>query len=251
MNVLSTLLFCYLFLLLTSTQAQVYVRADAGVGFAVGQDAFGVPSVERDSNNVVVQQNTIFGTFGGGARFGAVGGYWFTPSFGAELNVHYFQGFKQPYGSSTSRTGNSYNRQAYSYQLRATPSLVVQAPTGKWRPFARVGVVLPLWGRLIVEEDWTYTTARGQRNKQTDIYGKFSVGFESSIGVNYAINERLGVYVQATYTGLRIRSERAEVTKDEEVATDGTLTDNLEGANIILTQVEFQDVMTKESNTNA
>lgn len=232
-------------------EAQVYVRGEIGAGVGVSQDAFGVPLVERDSNNIVVQQNTIFGTFGGGGRFGLAGGYWFTPAFGAEIDVHYFQGFKQLYGGSTSPIGNNYRRQAYSYQLRATPSLVVQATEGKFRPFARFGVVLPLWGRLLVEEDWTYNSSRGERSKQTDIYGKFSLGFESSVGVTFAVNERLGIYVQATYTGLRIRSERAKVSKDVEVATDGTVTDRLESAEVIFTEVEFQDVMTSESNTNA
>lgn len=252
MKELSTTIIFVLFLLFSSpTKAQLYIKAGAGIGPGVSQDAFGVPALQRDSNNTVLQQRTIFGSFGGGARFDVGAGYWMTPSFGVELDFYYFQGFKQEYGGSESPNGNSYDRQAYSYQIRATPSLVVKAPEGKFRPFARFGVVLPLWGRLIIEEDWRYNGPRGSRSKQTDIYGKFSLGFESSVGVTYAVNERLGISLQATYTGLRIRSERAEVTKDEETAVDGTYTNNLEGAEVIFTQIEFQDVMTTESNTNA
>lgn len=250
-QILTFSLCCSFFLLMTNTQAQFYMRAGAGAGFGVSQDAFGLSSLERDSNNTVILQETIFGSFGGGARFGLAGGYWLTPAFGVELDVHYFQGFKQPYGSSTNANGSSYKRQAYSYQLRATPSLVVQATEGKFRPFARFGVVLPLWGQLIVEEDWQYVGARGTRSKETDIYGKFSLGFESSVGVTYAVNDRLGIYIQATYTGLRIRSQRAEVTKDEEIATDGTVTNSLETADVLFTQIEFQDVLTNESNTSS
>ncbi len=238
-------------LFVSFVEAQVYVRGGGGVGLGVSQDAFGMPFLEKDSNDLAVRQNTIFGTFGGGARFGVAGGYWFTPSFGAELNFYYFHGFKQLYGGSENARGASYKRQAYSYQLRATPSLVVQAPEGKFRPFARFGVVLPLWGRLIVEENWAYNSTRGTREKETEIYGKFSLGFESSVGVTYAVNERLGIYLQATYTGLRIRSDRAEVTVDAETAVDGTATNNLDGAETIFTRIEFQDVMTSESNTNA
>lgn len=249
LSILSVVLFFFFFM--STATAQFYLRAGAGVGPGVSQDAFGVPSLQRDSNNVVVQQRTIFGSFGGGARFDLAAGYWITPSFGVELDFYYFQGFRQEYGSSASPNGSSYGREAYSYQLRATPSLVVKAPEGKFRPFARFGVVLPLWGRLIIEEGWNYNGPRGTRNKQTDVQGKFSLGFESSVGVTYAVNERLGISIQATYTGLRIRSERADVTKDEETAVDGTFTNNLEGADAIFTQIEFQDVMTSESNTNA
>jgi opacity protein-like surface antigen len=242
-----------LFIIITSSisiQAQGYIRAGGGAGFNVGQDAFAIPALERDSANVVTAQRTVFGSFGQGARFSLAGGYMITPYFGVELEIYYFQGFKQEYGSDNSLIKDQYSRTGYSYQMRATPSLVVQAPEGKFQPYAKFGIVLPFFGKLILEESWEYG-AGGSRAKQTDIEGKLSIGFESTIGLQYNINDNLGLYVQATYTGLRIRSDKATVVKDETVTANGDLRDNLDGADAFKTQIVFQDKLTKESNTIA
>lgn len=233
---------------LNSLSAQWYIRGGVGAGFNASEDAFAHSAWERDSANVIIVQRTIFGGFGQGARFSVAGGYMITPYFGVEMEFYYFQGFKNEYGSNTGPVGKQYNRTGYSYQMRATPSLVVQAPIGKFQPYARFGVLIPFWGRTVVEEQWNYVD-QSVRNKQTDVEGKFSVGFESSIGCQYNINDNLGIYVQATYTGLRIRSDKATVVKNESKKADGSVVNNLDGAKVISTQVVFQDELTKESNT--
>jgi opacity protein-like surface antigen len=236
-----------------SLQAQGYLQLGGGAGFNVGQDAFAIPALQRDSTNTVTGQRTVFGSFGQGARFSMAGGYMITPYFGIELGIYYFQGFKQEYGSDNgpSTTSNTqYSRTGYSYQIRATPALIVQAPVGKFQPYAKFGVLLPVFGKTVLEESWEYA-AGGSRAKQTDVDGKFSVGFESSIGLQYNVNENLGIYLQATYTGLRIRSDKATVVKDDIVSSGGTTTDNLDGADVYTTQIVFQDELTQESNTVA
>lgn len=234
----------------SETQAQGFIRGGGGAGFNVSKDAFGIPSVEKDSNNIIIKQNTVFGSFGHGARFSVAGGYMITPYFGVELEMYYFLGFKQDYGSTKGPVGDQYNRTGFSYQLRATPSLIVQAPLGKFQPYARFGVLIPLWGKTIIEENWNYSNGNS-KEKQTDIDGKFSVGFESSIGLQYNITDNLGIYVQATYTGLRIKSDKAVVSKDMTTNKDGSKKNNLENAKAMLTQIQFQDVLTEESNTSS
>jgi len=230
------------------SNAQGYIRGGAGAGFNTTQDAFALPAVRRDSSNVVIHQRTIFGSFGQGARFSLAGGYMFTPYFGAELEIYYFQGFKQEYGSDISPLGDTYYRTGYSYQLRATPSLVVQAPEGKFQPFARFGVLIPFFGKTVLEEETYVASLQQSQYKKTNIDGKLSVGFESSVGLQYNINDNLGIYVQATYTGLRIRSDKGEVVQYDETDKDGNVTDNLETAFTITTKIEFQDELTEDSN---
>lgn len=235
------------------TQAQGYIRAGAGAGFNVGQDAFAIPALQRDSNNVITAQRTVFGSFGQGARFSVAGGYMITPYFGVELEIYYFQGFKQEYGSdngASATRSTQYSRTGYSYQMRATPTLIVQAPEGKFQPYAKFGVLLPFFGKTVLEESWEYAVG-GSRAKQTDVDGKFSVGFESSIGLQYNVNDNLGIYLQATYTGLRIRSDKALIVKDESVAPNGDVTNNLDNAEVYKTEIVFQDDLTQESNTIA
>ena len=124
-----------------------------------------------------------------------------TDYFGVELEIYYFQGFRQDYGSDLSPINDTYERRGYSYQLRAVPSLVVQAPDGKFQPYARFGVLIPFWGQTVLEEE-RFNAATGQSNsRQININGKFSLGFESSIGLQYNFNDKLGIYLHATYTG--------------------------------------------------
>ncbi len=229
------------------TNAQVYVRAGGGAGIGVNKDAYAVPDLRRDSNNLVVEQHTTFGSFGSGARFGAAVGYMITPYFGVELSVYYFQGFKQDYGATTGGSTTQYKRTGYSYQLRTLPSLIIQAPEGKFRPFARFGVLIPVAGQAIIEESWAFNN-QSIRSKRTDIEGKFSVGFESSIGVAYAINDNLSITLDVTHTALRIKSSKGTVTVDEVEDANGNVSNNLDGADKITTEIVFQDVLTRESN---
>lgn len=234
---------------LNNLQAQGYIRGGAGAGFNVTEDAFAIPALRRDSNDLIISQRTIFGGFGQGARFSIAGGYMITPYFGIELEFYYFQGFKQEYGSDADV--DNYQRTGYSYQMRMIPSLVLQVPLeGKFQPYARFGVLLPFWGKTIIEESWTYENnpSTVSRSKQTDVEGKFSVGFESTMGVQYNITDNLGIYIQATYTALRIKSDKATVVKDDQLAKDGTTNSNLTNAQIFMTQIQFQDEMTKSSN---
>ena len=248
----NTLLIVSLFLVasfFSDITAQGFIRGGAGAGFNTNQDAFTTYDLSRDSSDIIISQATIFGGFGQGARFSLAGGYMFTPFFGIELEIYYFQGFKQNYGSNSGPTGDQYNRKGYSYQVRGLPSLIVQAPYAKFQPYARFGVLIPVFGKTIIEESWTGVTSR---EKQTDVDGKFSVGFEASMGLQYNINEKIGIYFNATYTGLRIRSDKATVVKDNLTAADGTVTDNLNQPTslTIAQQIVFQDELTSESNIN-
>jgi hypothetical protein len=186
-----------------------------------------------------------------------------------ELEILYFVGLRQNYGERKTLKADgtldyyNYQRKGYSFQLRGIPSLVVQAPEGtKFQPFARFGVIIPFYGRTMLEENFykhgstlTATTPISENNieKITEVEGKFSIGFEASIGLKYNINNNLGVYVQATYTGLRIRSDKAHVIVNSELDPDGNLikdhlTEGIISSRTISKEIEFQDVMDENSN---
>lgn len=248
----------YFFLILSiivsinhTIHAQGYIRGGGGFGIGTNKDAFSVPAITRNDNNIVVSAKTVFGSFGQGGRFSLAGGYMITPYLGIELQFYYFLGTKEAYGSDMSPNNNSYSRTGFSYQLRALPSLVIKAPTEKVQPYARFGVLIPLLGQTILE-DQRYIPALNQTiETQLNINGKFSVGFESSVGVQYNVTKNIGIYAELTYTGLRIRSQDGEYTKDVTTnSNDGTVTDNLPNRQTITRYIEFQDEITLESNHN-
>ena len=133
--------------------------------------------------------------------------------------------------------------------MRATPSLVVQAPVGKFQPFARFGVLIPFYGRTVIEES-TYFTSNIDEFKTTEVQGRFSVGFESSIGVEYKLNDNLGIYLNATLTTLRIKADRADVVSWERIDNNtGETTDKLATSSALFSQIDFTDELTPSSNT--
>lgn len=231
------------------SNGQGYLRGGGGAGFGVSQDAFAIPSIEADSTGSYIAQRTIYGSFGQGARFSLAGGYMITPYFGIDLELYYMSGFKQEYGNIYGPGGKQYNRKGYTYQMRATPSLVVQAPVGKFQPFARFGVLIPFYGRTILEES-TYFTSNIDEFKTTEVQGRFSLGFESSIGVEYKLNDNLGIYLNATLTTLRIKADRADVVSWERVDNNtGETTDKLATSSALFSQIDFTDELTPNSNT--
>ena len=231
------------------SNGQGYFRGGGGAGFGVSQDAFAIPSIEADSTGNYIAQRTIYGSFGQGARFSLAGGYMITPYFGIELELYYMSGFKQEYGNIYGPGGKQYNRKGYTYQMRATPSLVVQAPVGKFQPFARFGVLIPFYGRTILEES-TYFTSNIDEFKTTEVQGRFSLGFESSIGVEYKLNDNLGIYLNATLTTLRIKADRADVVSWERIDNNtGETTDKLSTSSALFSQIDFTDELTPNSNT--
>lgn len=230
------------------SNGQGYLRGGGGAGFGVSQDAFAIPSIEADSTGNYIAQRTIYGSFGQGARFNIAGGYMFTPFLGFDIEFYYFQGFKQDYGNITGPNGTIYDRKGYSYQMRATPSLIIQVPNGKFQPYARFGILIPFWGRTILEEE-TYGSNGIDNFRTTEVQGKFSLGFESSIGVEYKLNDNLGIYLNATLTTLRIKADKAEIIKDLDINNNnGTTTDNLENAYVASTQIQFSDELNENSN---
>lgn len=204
------LLCCSIFLNDSVVQAQACIHAAVGPRGGVSRDVFGLPALH---NNVVVEQRILFGSFGSGIRASLAGDYWFTPYFGAELNVYYFNGFEQADGSSMGVNGDAYERSGSSYRLRLAPSVGVQAPEGKWCPFGRFGAAC--MGQLTLKEAWYNAVSDSRRDKQTVVEGRFSLGFESTFGVAYTISERVSVSAQVTYVGLRIKGARAVAIQDE------------------------------------
>jgi len=242
-------IFCLLGSLLTkNAMAQGYLRIGGGYSISASKDVFTLPVVRQDSNYMYHSDENIYGTIGSGGSFRLAGGYAFAQNFGLELDVNYLIGTKKSVGDQqfTASTNLSF---AYTRQLRITPSFFVRASKGVVQPFAGAGVVLPLVGTVVVEEQ--ITTASNAIYKERDIYGAFSLGFESYVGANIAWpNENFSFFVELRYSSLRIKSKKSELTQwSETELASGDVTDLLATARAYQTNVIFVDKLTPESNT--
>jgi hypothetical protein len=108
---------------------------------------------------------------------------------------------------------------AYSEQIRAVPTIVISSGADKkLETYARVGLLAPVSGKSIGKQN----IVRGFVSTNTfvpidtleitqQIAGKFSLGFTSTVGVNYNISPKLGVFAEAQWVGLSVSRESGEI----------------------------------------
>lgn len=241
-----------------STEAQkFYVRGGVGFGIATTPDIFVYRNLERDADQggIFVKETSISGTFGSGPTFRLGAGYMITEYFGIDLEFYYLHGMKQDFGSISYPTVSDERRTGRTMQARMTPSLIVKAPGEKFAPYAKFGIVLPFVGKQFLEterEDLRTDPSYMVYKQTVEIDGAFSIGFESAIGLQYNINEKLAVYAEFMYTGLRVKASKGEIVLDQTYNEDGSLkTDILEGTPVAFKEFIFVDEITPETNINS
>lgn len=237
-----------LFFQLNLHAQEAYLRVGGGYSISTSNDVFTLRISEQDSNNLYLSDRNIYGTIGSGAQFRLCGGYAFAQNFGFELDVNYLMGQKKYAGERKTpfQTDITY---AYTRQLRITPSFFVRANAGFVQPYAGMGIVLPVFGKTVLEEE--SNNASRFAYKERDVFGAVSVGFESYAGVNFQWpNKKFNLFLEFRYTGLRIKSKNATLVQWTETdAVSGEVTDRLVDAPLFLVETVFVDELTRESNT--
>ncbi len=209
---------------LAGTQAYAqYGFARLGVGYGMGAngDVLGV-STTLDAVYDVTDQKNIYGSTGPGLHIGAAGGYMFNDHVGFELGLEYLYGSKVKVEEFTSPKGEYYT-EAYTRQFRVIPSLVVQGG-GDISPYARFGIVLPVAGQshgdryaddvaIVSSLIPSLLPTATEFEVESTIKGKFAVGFRAAAGVSYKLSDKLDLFGEVFYTGLRVQRNTLEVTR--------------------------------------
>jgi hypothetical protein len=184
----------------------------------LGIDAKSTIDVKDDVN--------LYGTLGGGKNFGINVGYMFNAHVGVDLGVYKFMGSTVTASKDNiapiANIPNAYtiaSSTAYSEQIRAVPTIVISSGADKkLETYARVGLLAPVSGKSIGKQN----IVRGFVSTNTfvpidtleitqQIAGKFSLGFTSTVGVNYNISPKLGVFAEAQWVGLSVSRESGEI----------------------------------------
>lgn len=240
-----SLLAAALFFIAPMTQAQFYAGLQAGYGFSATNDVFSNTDEEIDANGRMVSRKNIYGTVGAGTTVNLNVGYFVNPHLRFDLGAYYLFGAER-LSRRSQRPTELFESHVYTRQLRITPSVVVQTGHGKVQPFARFGIVVPAGGKTVSTE--TYSSDAGiSSEKITEINGAFSLGFESGAGIAYQATEKLSITAECVYTGLRIKSAKATVTKNER-NDNGTITDDLATSPVYAVQTTFVDEVNNGSN---
>jgi len=185
-------------------------------------------------------ESALTGSFGQGFRVGLVGGYQFNKILGLELGVNYFSSAEQDMMKQ-----NVFNNGVNVLTLHTVgkvraldlaPALVFRIPsTGKFQPYTKVGVIIPVAGYLQINtsvNDQTGQIAAAQGtvspagtrtnlvlNREEQINPNPTIGFQSALGFDYKISNRISVFSELEYRNVSVGGKDKELKKYDGTAT--------------------------------
>lgn len=241
----------------------LFVRANIGYGFEGTPTVLGVDrDLERGEN--------IYGSSAPGLMFGAGVGYMFNEYVGLELGMTYSLGKEKfsevqtdhrPLGIQAAGAEftllTAYIFQEYTHQstqLRLIPAVVIRGGNGRLTPYAKVGMVIPVVGKTKTSVAGKLSSTEislpdipfvplpipdgvsltGNVSADAESTGKFSLGFDATLGMDYEITDMISVFGELNLVALTIKSKETKVTRyDGEYGLAG-----LEGTPLTLDALE-------------
>ena len=256
----------------TTASAQLYAGVHAGYALSTANGVLGTTTTQTTTvgatgATTVLTAANNYGTSGAGVPVGVNVGYMFSDHFGVDLGVDYFLGsdvtatkanYTVPYtviGVPVGTQTTAINAATKSTQIRVTPSLVVMASKQGIAPYARFGVVLPVSGETVL----TYTNStqytgtgvpsNSEEKYTSKIKGAMSVGFNSAIGLNIGIGEKLTVFGEVALTTLSIKAVSSNY--DTYSRVQGSTTTGLADLKSYAKNTNYVDNVTEKSNNSA
>lgn len=246
----------------------LFVRANVGYGFQAGGTVQGVDATRTYNKN-------IYGTTAPGLNVGFGVGYMFNKYIGIELGGYYTFGVSKfsevesevlSLGLQAAGTEfnalNAYVFEEYTHrskQFRITPSVIVKGGDGKFVPYAKFGMLIPVAGKTSttvvgkLSSDAIPTSINvpiigdltlpgfdaggvslvGDVDAEAESFGQFSIGFEGALGGEFKVTDMISVFGEVNFSTLHIKSKETKVLKYDGVyALDGSplSIEDLEGA---------------------
>lgn len=242
------ILFTFLAFFQLEAQQGPYLRLGGGYSVSAANDVFTNTVLVRDSSFRYTLDENIYGTIGSGAHFRLMGGYVFKQNFGVELEVEYLWGARK-YAGEFTQVGRTDLTYAYTRQLRLAPSFFVQASPALIQPYAGFGLLLPVTGKTVLEEQ--VETSSTSIYRVREVYGALSLGFNGFAGVNINYpNDKFQLFFEVRHSNMRIKSKNASVVQwDETDKGTNEVTNILETADEFEKEIVFRDRITPENNT--
>ncbi len=197
-----------------------YISASLGNAFASGgsiSNIYGYPNsgnIDFGNNNTIINSYDVKkASYSAGIQSNIALGYMLNEHIGFELCLTNGLSPKQYTSRATGEYIDSYfvNRtfkQNAISPVYLTPSLFFQNNFNKINVYGKVGIVLPLSRNLNLEETDSFGVVSGFLNhaiyNQYIMKTNFSLGFSSTIGVSYVINNQLNVYGEISFMSLTL-----------------------------------------------
>lgn len=157
-----------------------YVNANIGYGMKAASQK--MQASEIVSSDTIMTFTGVHGSLGKGLNYGLAFGYMFTKNVGAEIGFNYLKGsqIKSTYSDYTFIYTQTQTITTQATMLRIIPEIVIATGDGMVRPYAKVGLVIGMMGKItdkysIHEGGYSYE----ETWKST---GGIPIGFSSSLG---------------------------------------------------------------------
>lgn len=175
----------------------------------------GVPINGTGESSVATPTSYTFNlkkaSYSAGSNLNLAVGVMFNEHVGAELSAGFIFSRKYKYKEVT---GNLLLTRTYYLQspILVTPSLVLT--TGeKLKLFSRIGIAVPLAGKIIVE-DYAFASPYSG-TKVIEIKNRFSLGIAAALGAKFYLFDGLSMCFEANGLFMNMNARSAEITKYE------------------------------------
>ncbi|HRR07925.1 MAG TPA: outer membrane beta-barrel protein [Rhodothermales bacterium] len=215
----------------------------------------------------VVSEKALNGSFGEGLRYGLTVGYKLDKNLALEFGVTYFEGKPQTLVQKTVTAGTAtlleLKAESKAVAAEIAPAFVVGFPCNhKIKPYARVGVILPVYGYSEVN-----TTAKDQIGsvaltvnplfksvelaRTEKVQPNPTLGFIGGLGIEIPFGDKLGLTAELEYRNTPVSSKSKEMTAFSATGTlaSGTkIPVTLDQLPYYAKNVVYQDEITESSN---
>lgn len=208
---------------------QFYFRLSAGYSFESGKTEFnnadpnGLTGIMQSTDVTIgadgssVNVKSLNGTVGAGVKANLTIGYMFNSYVGAEMGVSYFHGDKTLIGRLRSPQMVS-DENTYLRGFDVAPGIFLTPNFKSLNPYARMGVIVPIAGKLTIDTRAKQASGGGQGTDimvvaKSEVKAKFSVGYFGALGVNYPVNDMASIFAEVEIKNLSIKSKSAEIVE--------------------------------------
>ncbi|MCW3465489.1 outer membrane beta-barrel protein [Chitinophaga nivalis] len=225
-----------------------------------------------------LSRKILTGSYGEGVRGGLTFGYNINKYLAVEGTFNYFSSRKNLMTRSLATVAGSgkvlgsVESNGHVNAIDFAPSLVVSPGYEKVNPYVRIGVVVPLWGHLTIETEATQLSAPPAGlpvppgamvltniSRKEQIKPNPTIGVQGALGVAFTVSPRFGVFVEAEYRNVPVRSKEKEITAYTETntlvngATGATIQAlpgrNLDNLSVAEKNTKYVTTLDKGSNT--
>ena len=203
-----------------------YVKLGLGYNFGMGSEI----DYHTSRNSVytgtgapveVTDYEMVNISYGKGIVAGGTLEYMFTNNIGAELGIGYLTGSKSKVKHSETAVNTSFSQNSvFTSELEIStrssmvlfqPAVVISAGLTGANPYARFGLIV---AKGSIKNESNFTTSNGQKLEAADKYiGSAGIGMQAALGLDYKINDKLGIYSEVAFNNLSYSPTKGEVTK--------------------------------------